>query len=119
MTKLLKRYDLAAVKSKFIIIYILNVADIFFTLYLLNSQMFIEANTLMRPIVKNFGQSILLKVIIPLILLYVLFIRMKAATISQLLISNKIINVLMFLYIGINIFHILWVTILIFYPIML
>lgn len=119
MTALLKKYDLAAVKSKFFIIYILNITDIFFTLYLLNSQMFVEANFFMRAVVKNFGESILLKVAVPLVLLYVLFKRMKSATITQLLISNKIINICLFLYIGINMFHILWVTILIFYPIML
>lgn len=114
MTALLKKYDLAAVKSKFIIIYILNVTDIIFTLYLINSKMFVEANIFMKSIVENFGASILLKVIIPFILLYVLFLRMKSATISQLIISNKIINVCMLLYIGINMFHILWVTILLF-----
>ena len=112
MVALLKKYDLAAVKSKFFIIYILNVTDIFFTLYLINSNMFEEANIFMKSIVANFGESIILKVIIPLVLLYILFIRMKSATISQLVISNKIINVCLLLYIAINMFHILWVTIL-------
>lgn len=119
MIALLKKYDLAAVKTKFFIIYILNVTDICFTLYLLSSKMFVEANIFMKPIVQNYGESILLKAIIPLILLYVLFIRMKSATTSQLLVSNKIINVCMIFYLGINMFHVLWVTILLFYPIML
>lgn len=119
MTTLLKKYDLAAVKTKFFIIYILNVTDILFTLYLLSSNMFVEVNIFMIPIVQNTGESILLKVIIPLILLYVLFKRMKLATTSQLLISNKIINVCLLFYIGINMFHVLWVTILLFSPTLL
>lgn len=102
---------LNSVKKKFIILYILNVTDIFFTLYLINTGMYQEANLIMAHIIHDELLSIAVKVGIPLILLLVVYNRMKKASERQLILSNRITMVCLIFYGLINISHILWYAI--------
>ena len=106
---LLKTRDLILIKKKLITIYILNVTDIMFTIFLVNTGMFLEVNTVMAPLVNNRQLlSILIKVVIPFLLLLWVYQRMKGATEKQLYLSNTIINGCLIFYGLINISHVMW-----------
>ena len=106
---ILNTRDLFFIRKKLIIMYILNVTDIIFTMCLLNTGMFLEANAVMAPLVNNRKLlSIIIKIVIPLILLLVVYQRMKKATEKQLYQSNIIINGFLIFYGLINIFHVVW-----------
>ncbi|MCB2300117.1 DUF5658 family protein [Clostridium tagluense] len=49
----LKTGDLVSIRKKLITMYILNVTDIIFTIFLVNTGMFLEVNTVMAPLVSN------------------------------------------------------------------
>lgn len=105
-------YCLKNIKTKLFILYVLNAADIIFTFILLKSGLFIEANFLMVNVVQSITFSILLKVILPGALLFVLYYRMRQASEGQLKKSNRLINGALAFYFLINIFHMLWLSIL-------
>lgn len=105
---LLANKFLNSIKKKFIALYILNVADIIFTLYLIRTGMFQEANIIMASIISNEVLSIILKLTIPLVLLVIIYSRMKDASIRQLLQSNRIIIGSLIFYGMVNASHILW-----------
>jgi hypothetical protein len=100
---------LSTIKKKFIFIYLLNVSDIICTLFLLQTGAFVEGNLFMRGIVSSNFLSYAVKLGIPAILLYIIYIRIKAATEKQLIIGNKLINACLILYAAINISHIFWI----------
>lgn len=96
------------VKWKFIILYMLNVSDIVFTLCLLETGLFIEANSFMVGIVTDPILSIIIKVVMIGVLLLIVYKRMASATDRQLKIGNYIFNVAIILYGLINLSHIIW-----------
>ncbi len=97
---------LIRIKHKLIGLYLLNVLDILFTLILLNTGMFIEINPIMTYIVSNTWLSILVKVLLPALLLLVLSSRIQNASINQLKVSHKLINIILAFYCSVNISHI-------------
>ena len=103
----IKKYTLDNIKYKLIILYLLNVTDIFFTLILLSTGLFIEANILMAKAVESISDSFLLKILLPAVLLFSISIRMKKASNHQLKNSNTIINIAIGFYSLINISHFL------------
>lgn len=106
---LLKTRDLVLIKKKLITIYILNISDIIFTIFLVKTGMFLEANAVMAQFVYNRQSlSIIIKVVIPFILLLGVYQRMKNATEKQLYQSNIMINVCLIFYGLINISHVVW-----------
>lgn len=106
--ELIKGYTLDKVKIKFIILYILNVTDIIFTLILMNTGFFSEANYVMKSIVDNPLTSLLLKIILPGILLIYIYLRMKNATNEQLKKAKWLVNGIVIFYIIINIMHLIY-----------
>ncbi|MFT5871677.1 MAG: hypothetical protein ACI8WT_000597 [Clostridium sp.] len=106
---LIKTSDLVLIRKKLITIYILNVTDIIFTIFLLATGMFIEINAVMAPLVNDRKLlSIIIKLVIPFVLLFIVSKRMKEATEKQLHQANIIINGCLILYVLINISHIIW-----------
>lgn len=106
---LLKIKDLDLIGKKLITLYILNITDIIFTIILVNTGMFIEANIFMAPLVNNKQLLVIvIKIVIPLIMLLVVYQRMKKATEKQLYQSNIIINAFLIFYGLINISHVVW-----------
>ncbi|WP_375372930.1 DUF5658 family protein [Clostridium sp. CF012] len=80
-----------------------------FTLFLVNTGMFLEANAIMAPVVNNMQVlSLIIKIVVPLALLLWVYQRMKKATSKQLHQSNIIIIAWLILYGLINISHIVW-----------
>lgn len=108
MMYFIKNYSLQNIKNKLIILYILNVTDILSTLFLLSTNLYMEANTLMVRTVQNPFLSIISKIIFPAILFIFIYYRIKKATDKQLKQSNFIINCAIIFYALINISHIVW-----------
>jgi hypothetical protein len=109
IVSVMKIGDLESIKKKLIAIYVLNVTDIIFTIFLVNTSMFLEVNAVMAPLVNNRQLlSIIIKVVIPLLLLSGVYQRMKDATEKQLFQSNIIINGCLIFYGLVNISHVVW-----------
>jgi len=113
----IKTYTLENIKQKLLILYLLNVTDICFTLLLLSTDFFIEANLLMEKAVQSLSTSFILKIVLPATLLFYLYIRMKNASEKQLKQSNIVINIATAVYTIINIFHLIWFLLLGFFVI--
>lgn len=112
MITFIKNYSLVTIKKKFILLYVLNVLDITFTLLLLQTGYFQEANILMMKAVQNPLISLLIKVIFPAILLSYLYRQIKDADISQLKVSNIAVNISLTIYALVNLTHLVWVALL-------
>lgn len=110
MVSFMKGNLMECIKYKFIFLYILNVFDIIFTLVLLKTGLFMEGNLFMAGIVTKPELSLLLKIGLIFILLFVVYKRMKTANLKQLVIASKIINFAVVAYICINISHIVWIV---------
>lgn len=102
----LKPSKLLQFKHKLLFLYFLNVLDILFTLFLLETGMFMEINPVMIKIVGNISLSIIVKIIFPALLLLALYIRIQSASLRQIITSHKIINIILIFYTAINISHI-------------
>jgi uncharacterized membrane protein SirB2 len=105
----IKNYDLNNIKSKFMLLYTLNVLDIISTVLLLTTGLFMEGNYFMTGIVSNPWLCGVIKFLMPGILLFWVFIRMKSATQGQLRKSNIFINTALGLYLLINLSHLFWI----------
>jgi hypothetical protein len=111
LVSFIKNYTLENIKYKFLILYLLNVTDIFFTLLLLSTGLFMEANTLMVKAVQSLSASFLLKIVLPAALLLYLYLRMKRASEKQLKQSNIVLNIATAIYALINISHLICLSI--------
>ena len=109
MEKIIKNYEYDDIKKKLYILYLLNLTDLVFTFFLLNTGMFFEANYIMSLIIENNFISILLKGVMVFILIYFISKRIKKASKVQRKISNIFIMGCIFFYVTINISHIIWI----------
>ncbi|MGL6187318.1 MAG: DUF5658 family protein [Clostridium chrysemydis] len=80
--------------------------DIIFTLMLLETDMFMEANTVMQGVVINPIISIILKVGAVGVLVYFVYKRLDQANEKQLKIGNLIVTGMMSIYVIIDIMYI-------------
>jgi hypothetical protein len=104
-----KSKDLDSLRQKLILLYTLNVTDIIFTIFLVNTGMFVEANAVMASLINNRQTiSLIIKIVIPLILLLGIYIRIGKATEKQLYQANLLICGGLICYGLINISHIIW-----------
>lgn len=112
ISALFKNKDLNSIKKKLIGLYLLNVSDILFSLFLINIGMCYEFNSLMSFIIsRSQVVSVFIKIFLPLILLIFIEFRMKGASEGQLYKANIIITTAILIYTLINMSHILWTTI--------
>jgi hypothetical protein len=102
-----KSYDLKAIRLKLAAIYVLNVTDIVFTLYLLSTGIFIEVNSIMNSVIGN-DMTFSVKVILPAVLIAYIAIRLSKASDKQLHRANLIVNICLIFYSVINVFHMIW-----------
>ncbi|MGL5479926.1 MAG: DUF5658 family protein [Clostridium sp.] len=98
-----------SVKNKLLLLYILNISDIIFTLILLQTDMFIEANFTMQKIVLDPILSLVIKVGFVGILVFFVYRRLEDANNQQLKIGNIFVSGMLIVYIIINSFHIIYV----------
>lgn len=102
-------------KKRMISLYLLNVTDIIFTLLLLRTGLFTEANGAMSGVVTNPIAGLAVKLILPALLLFYLFFRLKRASPKQLRISGWVINIVLVFYGLVNLSHVLWILLLPFF----
>lgn len=112
MITFIKDNTLASIKKKLIILYLLNVTDIIFTLLLLETGLFAEANILMIKVVEKPMISLCLKIVVPALLLHHLYAKIKESEVGALRVSNIAINISLSIYIFVNLSHIVWVSLL-------
>ena len=113
MNTFIKNYSYESIVKKFKILYFLNVADIIFTLFLLQTNLFEEGNKVMATIVYNPIKAVFVKVILVFILIRFISYRMKDATLKQLRISNYILIGITILYFLVLLTHILNISLII------
>lgn len=99
---------LESVRKKLYLLYLFNVTDIIFTYLLLNTGLFEEGNMLLKPIIDNPFITIILKVILIFILIFIIAKRLSRASKKQLKISNRLIIVILVVYLIINLSHVYW-----------
>ena len=110
MIPFVKNHSLKSIKHKLLLLYVLNVIDIIFTLLLLKTGLFMEANALMVQVVECPKAAFALKVVLPAVLFILVYYRMQQAAPHQLKQSNLLISGAAFLYLLINISHIVWLV---------
>ncbi len=93
-------------------LYILNVTDYIFTLILLSSGLFVEANPVMNTPI-NTPWGFVLKCIVPLMLLTYLHVRFCMSSPKHPKVTKILLNIILVYYMLINAFHIFWLTYLI------
>lgn len=108
MIAFIRNSELMSIKKKLFLLYILNVIDIIFTLSLLRTGLFAEANFFMVKVVESPILSFLLKVVLPAIFLYYFYIKSKDAEKEQLRVTNFAINISLTIYTLVNISHLFW-----------
>lgn len=96
---------------KLLILYALNVTDWIFTIILLNTGCFFEANIFMAYAIEKPLLGVFLKCIVPLLLVLFVNNRSSKANKKQLKIANKLINLTIIYYTVINISHIIWLSV--------
>ena len=108
MKNIIKDYNLNGVKKKLIIIYILNVIDIVFTIALIKSGWFAEANGFMQSLVQSTLMSYVVKITIPAILLFYIYMRVKNSDKKTLKMTNIGLLIPLIMYIGVDILHVMY-----------
>lgn len=108
----IKDYSLDTIKSKLWMLYLLNITDIVFTILLLSTGYYIEANFFMTSAVQDPVTSVNLKVILPAIVLLYVYYRAQFASNVQLKKTNVVISAITLTYAVINLSHLIWFAIL-------
>ncbi|WP_458414809.1 DUF5658 family protein [Schinkia sp. CFF1] len=108
----IKNYSHDCLRSKLLMLYILNVTDLIFTQILLSSGYFTEANIFMSSAIQSFSASFMLKVVMPALLLLYLYYRIQSASEGQLKRANMMVSGITGIYLIINVSHLIWFTIL-------
>lgn len=108
-----------SVKNKLLLLYILNVIDVIFTLILLETDMFSEANVVMRGIVTDPIISLILKIGVLGLLVYFVYNRLDQANQMQLKIGNIFVISAVFLYVAIDIMHIIYLIVYLYFSLIL
>ncbi len=95
------------IRKKLFFILFLNISDLLFTWLFVGkySGIFYEANAIAKGIVPNFPLCFFLKISIVLLVILYWNYRLKGATLRGLFISNITANLVLIMYILINILH--------------
>ncbi len=94
---------------KLLLLYTLNVTDYIFTLVLISSGLFIEANPILNTHIEGLW-GFILKCMLPLLLVLYLHIRFLTGIPKHKKIVKLLINGIIIYYIIINVMHIFWLT---------
>lgn len=112
MISFVKNCDLITIRKKIIVLYFLNVTDIIFTLGLLQTGLFKEANVFMVNTVESPLLSIIIKIMFPAALLCFLYKRICNSDKDQLRTINIALLISLTMYCLVNITHIIWIVLL-------
>lgn len=103
-----KQDALSHVRLKLAVLYGLNLADYLFTLFLLRTGLFEEANMIMREALSRGWWGAFLKVFLVALLFLWIAMRLQGASLQQLKRAAIVINSGLMVYALINASHILW-----------
>jgi len=103
--------SLRNIKGKLAALYVLNLTDLVFTLFLLGTGLFQEINFIMRLAMKDAVLCIMLKIVLPAVLLIYINARIRKACPEKLKTANVLLNVIISFYALINLNHIIWLVI--------
>lgn len=109
----IKSYDYINLRKKILLLNLLNFMDITFTLLLLETGYFVEANILMKELLNTPILGISLKIGLIFILVILIYINIPYANLRQRIICNKLISFSIIVYLLINMSHIFWTILLI------
>lgn len=109
MLTFIKNHDCIVIRKKLFLLYLLNITDILFTLFLLGTGLFMEANSIMAGFISNPLKCIALKGFLPAVLLLYIAIRIGKANERQLKQANILLNSVITVYLAVNLLHIVWV----------
>ncbi len=112
MLLFIKDYQIAILKKKYILLYVLNLIDIVFTILLLRTGYFREVNFFMLKAVDRPIICVLLKVVLPALLLGYVYRLSKAGEEEQLKVSNIAVNISLSVYLLVNVSHLIWTAML-------
>ena len=104
----IKTYNLNGIKKKLIIIYILNVIDIVFTIALIKSGWFTEANGFMQSLVQSTLMSYVVKITIPATILLYIYMRVMNSDEKTLKMTNIGLLIPLIMYIGVDVLHVMY-----------
>lgn len=99
------------IRYKLVLLYLLNITDLVFTLLLIKTGLFDEANLIVKELLRNPMLCFLVKGLVPGLLIALLIKRIKEASHSQLKVSNLLVNIMLAVYLIINLQHIVWLII--------
>ncbi|WP_346939046.1 DUF5658 family protein [uncultured Clostridium sp.] len=96
-----------SIRKKLLFIFFLNISDLLFTWLFVGKYggLFFEANVMAKNIVTNVPLTFFLKMSIVLLVILYWNYRLKSATLNGLLISNITANLVLTMYIIINLLH--------------
>ncbi len=95
--------------NRFALLYFLNLFDYLFTLVLVSSGLFIEANPLLSLNIEGVG-GFLAKCILPLLLILYIRIRFINSPPKNTLAAKLMMDIILSFYFFVNCFHIFWLT---------
>ena len=103
-----KQGALSHIRLRLVILYGLNLTDYLFTLFLLRTGLFVEANGVMKQALDRGWWGAFLKVFLVALLFAWIAWRMEGANPKQLKKAGIVINAGLFAYILINLSHFIW-----------
>ncbi len=98
-----------ALDNRFTFLYFLNLSDYLFTLILISSGLFIEANPLLSLNIGGMG-GFLAKCILPLLLILYIRIRFINNPPKNTFPAKLVLDILLCFYFFVNCFHIFWLS---------
>jgi len=111
MIAFFKRYAYPDITIKLIVLYALNVMDILFTSFLVNTGFFIEANPIMAVLMNNALVTVLFKILMPAAVFVFLAVHLRHAAEKLRRSANRLIGMLLVVYIGVTLLHISWIIV--------
>ncbi len=95
--------------NRLALIYFLNLSDYLFTLVLISSGLFIEANPLLSLNIDGLG-GFLAKCILPLLLIFYIRSRFVNNPTKHIFAAKLMLDILLCFYFFINCFHLFWLS---------
>ena len=111
MVSFFRRYAYPDITIKLIVLYALNVMDILFTSFLVSTGFFIEANPIMAALMNNALITVLFKIAMPAIIFVFLGVTLREATEKLRRSANRLIGMLLVVYIGVTLLHFSWIIV--------
>ena len=92
---------------KLMLIYILNIADWACTVVLLDTDLFYEANPLMRSVIADLPQGILIKCLLPALAISLIIFALRFLGMDELRLTDRFVCFAVVFYTAVNLDHVI------------